>query len=891
MIKIFKPTKRLLVISLLSYGALILAFCAQCWAAETIKVGIFQNKPIVYFEDHPDGLFVEVLDYVAQKENWKIEYVECELKECLRLLKSNELDLMTSMGESPERLAIFSFSKEPIWTFWGTVYSHDHSIHGIFDLRGKKIGVRRANKITSGLQTLLSEFNIPVEYTEYDNYESAYEAFTNEKIDVIAVNNTYGFDKQNEIPAYKTPIVFNPFSAYFAAPKNGRHVEKLAVIDKYVKLLKADEASLLHAFNLKWFGGKPQGILTAKNISLISAIIIILTIFGMAIWRYFSIMKINKDLSQNILERKRAEIALQQAHSELEKRVEDRTKDLREEIENRKILERELSKEKTFLEAVLNNIEDGIVACNQEGVLTLFNRATREFHGLPEKPIPAEQWADHYDLYLADGRTKMCKDDIPLFRALQGEDVKNVEFVIAPKHGEKRFLQAAGQQLVDSNNSLIGAVASMHDVTEQKKAEHLLLNAHQELEKKVEERTMELKLSYGKLEHEIAEREKAEAALRQSHKMEAIGTLAGGIAHDFNNILAAVLGYADMAMDDIPARSPAKYQIEQVLKAGNRAKDLVKHILSFSRKENHILIPVDVLHIAKESLKFLRATIPTTIDIKEHFDIENRTILADETQIHQVIVNLCTNAAQAMDVDGGILEVTLSDHIFSENDVKEEPDLQPGEYVHLCVRDNGTGIDPKYLDKIFDPYFTTKEVGKGSGMGLAVVIGIVKSHGGVIRVNSKLGEGTSFNVYLPKVEEQIHEEIDETIPLPHGSEKILVVDDDASIVDMTQQRLERLGYNVTAKTSSKEALTLFRAKPDAFDLVISDQTMPGLTGEQLAKELLAIRPDIPIIICTGYSSKMDAEKANFVGVSAFIMKPVDKRELAITMRKVLDSRC
>ncbi|MBF0449426.1 MAG: PAS domain S-box protein [Candidatus Magnetomorum sp.] len=386
---------------------------------------------------------------------------------------------------------------------------------------------------------------------------------------------------------------------------------------------------------------------------------------------------------------------------------------------------------------------------------------------------------------------------------------------------------------------------------------------------------------------DISEAERLEEQLRQAHKMEAIGTLAGGIAHDFNNILTIILGYAEMAMDDTSEYSPAKSQIEQVLKAGNRAKDLVKQILAFSRKEIKERSPVQIHLLVNEALKLLRASIPTTIKIRRNIDSQCGNILADPTQIQQVLMNLCTNAAQSMDENGGILEVELISAQLSTDDIVNEPNLKPGHYAQLTVKDSGIGIDQKYLDRIFDPYFTTKEVGKGSGMGLAVVIGIVKSHDGMISVDSKLGKGTTFNVCFPIIEEQIHNKIEDTAPLPTGKEKILVVDDEESIVNMTKQRVERLGYQVTAKTSSIEALELFRSQPDGFDLVITDQTMPELTGEKLAKKLMEIRTDIPIIICTGYSSKMDAKKADFVGISAFIMKPVDKRELAKTIRQVL----
>jgi len=387
------------------------------------------------------------------------------------------------------------------------------------------------------------------------------------------------------------------------------------------------------------------------------------------------------------------------------------------------------------------------------------------------------------------------------------------------------------------------------------------------------------------------EKNKLQAQLRHSQKMEAIGTLSGGIAHDFNNILAAILGYADMARDDIPEWSPAKHQVEEVLKAGNRAKELVKQILAFSRKAEQNRVPVQIDLLIKEALNFLRASIPTTIDFNLSINPNCGYTLADPTQIHQVLMNICTNAAHAMEENGGVLSIDLSVIDMKVGDLETHPNLQAGPYIVLAISDTGTGIEKEHLDRIFDPYFTTKEVGKGSGMGLAVVHGIVRSHEGLISVESSVGQGTTFKLYFPKIEEKEEKsEVVDTSALPKGNENILIVDDDASIANLSHKRLERLGYRAKAINSSTEALELFRAGPSAFDLVITDQTMPKMTGETLAKELLTIRNDIPIILCTGYSSKINADRANSIGIKAFVMKPVDNKALSRTVRQVLDER-
>ncbi len=390
-----------------------------------------------------------------------------------------------------------------------------------------------------------------------------------------------------------------------------------------------------------------------------------------------------------------------------------------------------------------------------------------------------------------------------------------------------------------------------------------------------------------------AERRQArlELQLRQAHKMEAIGTMAGGIAHDFNNILAVVLGYADMAIDDVPELSPAKHSLEQIVKVGNRAKDIVRHLLAFSHMpgSEQDYAPVPLSPLVKEVLKFQRSIIPTTIDIRSDVDENCGQIMGDPTQVHQVLMNFCTNATHAMEEKGGTFEVILERTELTENDQKNEPGLHGGTYLRLAVTDTGHGMTPEIIEKIFDPYFTTKEVDKGSGMGLSVVHGIVKNHGGFVKVESEPGKGSTFNVFFPRIKEEIiTEDPDKVEDLPTGSEKILFVDDVKMLTDIGKSMLETLGYSVTTKNDSSEALELFQSDPAWFDLVITDEVMPKFTGSELAKHFLKIRPDIPIILCTGYSAFIDEVKAQKIGIKEYIMKPANRHELSKLIRKVLD---
>ncbi|MGD9246060.1 MAG: PAS domain S-box protein [Desulfobacterales bacterium] len=386
------------------------------------------------------------------------------------------------------------------------------------------------------------------------------------------------------------------------------------------------------------------------------------------------------------------------------------------------------------------------------------------------------------------------------------------------------------------------------------------------------------------------EKKKLEAQLQQAHKMETIGTLAGGIAHDFNNILYSIIGYTELALDDTEKRTHLHDNLQEVLIAAKRAKDLVKQILTFSRQVDREPKPLKIQIVVQEALKLIRSSLPSTIEINRDIDNSCRLVMADATQIHQVVMNLLTNAYHAMEDQGGKLDVTLKEVDLDLDDLQDLT-MPTGPYVCLTVADTGTGIDKYVMDRIFEPYFSTKKKDKGTGLGLAMVHGIVKSYGGKIKVYSEPGKGSSFHVYLPVIQTQGEKkETQLVLPVEGGTERILLVDDELQIVRMEQQMLERLGYHVTVRTSSIEALEAFRSAPDKFDLIITDMTMPNMTGVELAKKIIEIKPDIPIIICTGFSEKISEHTANTMGIRGYVMKPVIKSELAKKIKEVLDQK-
>jgi PAS domain S-box-containing protein len=420
-----------------------------------------------------------------------------------------------------------------------------------------------------------------------------------------------------------------------------------------------------------------------------------------------------------------------------------------------------------------------------------------------------------------------------------------------------RCLSWMDTAILDENRQVTAILAVGRDITEQKSAEK--------------------------------EREALEDQLLRAQKLEAIGTLAGGIAHDFNNILSAILGYAELALVSLDNGRQLKDNLAGILRAGNRAKDLVKQILAFSRQAESEMKPVQIKLIVQEVQKLIRASLPSSIDIQTRLE-SDASVAADPGQIHQVLMNLCTNAGHAMRSTGGKLEIVLSEVNITSEAPALHPDLKCGNYQKLSVCDTGHGIAPHHLERIFDPYFTTKEQGEGSGLGLAVVQGIVKNHGGVVTVQSTPGKSTEFCVYLPIVEiPRLPAEQTTPQQIQLGSECILFIDDEMNIVDIAQNMLQRLGYTAVTRSSSVDALQLFENDPYRFDLVITDVTMPNITGDVLAGRMRKIRSDIPIIVCTGYSERISEKQAAELGVSCILNKPFLLVDLAASVREALDA--
>lgn len=647
-------------------------------------------------------------------------------------------------------------------------------------------------------------------------------------------------------------------------------------------------------------------------------------------------------------------------------------------VTNQKRTEEALRESERRLSEIIDFLPDATFAIDREGKVIIWNRAIEEVTGVKAKDMVGK--GDHeYALpfygirrpILIDLLFKTDEEIAKKYRFIEKKgDVIFAETEMTLSH-RRRVLSGKARPLYDDRGYVVGAIETLHDVTERERAEeermrlstaieqagegvvvtdadwivqyvnpaferiagysreeiigqHLRIlrsDKHdrayykniretlsrgevwsQKLTNKKKDNTDYVAdvtassvkdktggiLNYVGIHRDITHEIRLEGLLRQSQRMETIGTLAGGIAHDFNNILGAIIGYTDLALADSELNDHLRSYLVRVRKAGERAGDLVKQILTFSRQHEQERKPVLLAPIIGEGVSLLRASLPSTVQIIQAITKDASMILADPTQIQQVVMNLCTNAAHAMREGGGTLDIRLVHERINPAVMPHPSSLAVGDYAKLTVSDTGHGIDPCIMDRIFDPFFTTKGPGEGTGLGLSVVYGIVKNCNGAINVASKPGEGTVVSVYLPLVETE--ERMLEWAPkeIPHGNERILLVDDEAALVEVGTAILTSLGYHVTARTSSIEALEVFRARPYGFDLVITDVTMPNMRGDHLARELLKIRSDVPIILCTGFSEIISEEKAKSLGIRKLVMKPLFRNHLAREIRKILE---
>ncbi|MFH2092090.1 MAG: ATP-binding protein [Pseudomonadota bacterium] len=546
--------------------------------------------------------------------------------------------------------------------------------------------------------------------------------------------------------------------------------------------------------------------------------------------------------------------ALSRHREHLEELVRERTREIEAEIARHKETQNALENEKDRALQYFDMAGSIFVVLNPDTSVAMINKAGRKVLGYPSHEIVGRSW---FDFIPIEDREKTRK----AFEDVMCGDVDPYEFFendILTRQGEKRTISWHNSLLKDENGKILATLSSGEDTTDATR----MAQEHEQLQDQ----------------------------LAQARKMEAIGTLAGGIAHDFNNILYPVIGYTEMAMGDLSKDHPLQEYLNNVLKGALRARELVRQILTFSRKKKLDTGVLRIQPIIKEALKLLRSSIPKNIAIESRIDDQAKPIMGDPTQIYEIIMNLCTNAYHAMETTGGCLTVTLHEEKVLPYD-QVRPDVPAGDYCVICVKDTGQGISKDIMNQIFEPYFTTKQVGKGSGLGLAVIHGIVNSYGGTIHVESQIGRGTTFEVFLPGIKEEVlFSQPEKPVGKKYGKETVLFVDDEEAIVKVGSQALAKRGYTVVGKTDSQQALSAFKAEPDKYDILVTDMTMPEMMGTQLIEKIQRIRPDFPVILCTGFSEQIDQAGADEMGVQGYLTKPVLMDDLSLAIRKILDRK-
>ena len=807
--------------------ALLVLSAVPSFANRTIRVGVYDCDPLSKTQpaNQDKGFFLDIIDYVAREEKWNVQYIPGTLKEGFERLNSDHVDLLVAAPYSDKTSRNYDFTRESVISTWAQIYYSP-------DLKA--------------IQSLLDLKNLTIGIVRDDVYNSEllnvvtrlnvpcnFAEFSNYEDLFTAIQNKWvdagAVDRfYGILHAKHYAVTASPviFSPVELryAAAKNRHPEIIETLSYHITVLKKNPNSIYYQL-----ADRISGTTRDSRIYRVLVWSVMLTL------TFLCILALMILILRNQIKKQTRELI--RKNDELEK-------------ENaRRCIAEESLRESEELYRTLAERSFAHVFVVQDGVFRLANSNLVRTLEMPGDEIIGRRSLD----FIHEEDRELVKSFSR--QMLQGRRNYPYEYRMKTKSGRTlwtletvTFIQYEGRPAV---------LGTAIDISEQKKADE--------------------------------ERRSLESQLRQAQKMEAIGTLAGGIAHDFNNILAAILGYTELAYFHIKGRETERRYLNEVLKACERARDLITQILTFSRKDEQTLHPVHITPVIKEAVKLLRASLPATIDIQLEIDAADDRIQANPTQIHQVMMNLCTNAAHAMNGEGGTLTIKLSNRAASL-DQPDAPLMADMRFWELQVSDTGHGIPTAIIERIFDPFFTTKDVGKGTGMGLSVVHGIVKGHGGTIRVESEVNRGSTFFIRLPLAMEIAAEEECQSSSSPHpkGKERILVVDDEALLVEMCREMLTHLGYHITATTSSREALAIFKNQPEKFDLVITDMTMPEMVGIELARKLTEIKSDIPIILCTGYNEDLTPEMLKAASVRECMMKPFGHSKMASAIRRVLD---
>jgi len=895
-----------------------------------VKVGVFPVDPIVSVTPghEPRGFYVDLVKEVARREHWRLVYVPGTWNAGLERLEAGRIDLMTGVARVPARLDRMRFGSQTVLTVWGQVFSRpDNQPHTILDLQGKLVAVAVGDINGINFRENARKFGVFCRFREVPTHEDIFRLIHDGAVDAGVGPNVYGVAHASDFEVVGTAIIFNPLESCFASPRNSDG-SLLQTIDEYLARWKGDKNSVYHRSLDNWLGNRgreqaavPRWIYWTGGAAVLLALI-------MFLW--------NRTLNRRIRSRTRE----LQASEAKQRAIFDQSFQFiglldpegtlldvnqtalefigapKEEVVGKPFWEApwwshsaEAQEELRrgirvaaaggvfksqathpaadgtlhFVEFSLKGIRDDSGQVRwlvPEGQDVTHYKETRE--QLARLAQAVEQTADMIIITDTDGAVDYVNTAFTRTTGHNEEDVRgrSLRFLCSPTEDSSLYTRAWFTRL--GTASWRGRATTVkHDGT--------TLEVDVSVSPLMAEQGGVL--AYVVVQRDVTQVEELERSLRQAQRLEAVGTLAAGIAHDFNNILAAIFGYTELAQLTLGEDSPAAEYLDEVIIGAERARALVRQILVFGRRTEHEWQLIALGDLVREVLELLRSTLPATITVEDNLEVDG-AVMGDSGQIHQVLMNLCTNAFQALEDRGGVLSVSLSRTVISTADDMAGDRLAAGSYMVVEVSDNGPGIDKEMLDKIFEPYFTTKEPGKGTGLGLAVVHGIVQAHHGAVRVESRPGKGSHFRVLLPEfvAPQEKDPQAGDADRRGGDGEHIMFVDDEEVLGRLAVHFFTEQGYRVTAFSDSGEALASFKADPGDWDMVISDQTMPGMTGIDLAAQVLALRPGLPFVLCTGYSTDISQDSAITLGIGRFVQKPIEMEKLGAIVKELLDRR-
>ena len=930
--------KRFFVSLICLINLLFFPFIGNADQPVTIRVGAYENFPKIFIGDdgRVNGLWADIVNDIGAKEHWQIEWVSGTWTQGLERLKNGEINIMPDTGWTEPRSRQYAFSRETVLVSWSRLYvSQGSQIKSIVDLDGKIIAALKGSfnlEGPEGIKDIIQKFNLKATFRKMDSYQQIFKALEQGKIDAGVTNKDFGNEYEDDYAVARTSIIFQPARMQFSLTKGDDLTPFLIEkIDSHMKKLKTDKNSIYYQSLEKYIGDKykqtsieiiPAWVKTVLIIcgGAILFLVAVGVIFRIQVRRRTSELRESEQHLRSLLRAAPTGIGMvvDRMLKQVNERICDMTGYSEEDLidqssrilypsdDDYEFVGREKYKQiqaygtgtvETLWQHKDGHIINVLLSSTPMDITDLTKGVT--FTALDiTKRKRAEQ-----ALTESEERFRMLFDEAPDTIFIINMDDRILDANIAASkmlgYTRKEFKTMTVPDIqppevrgevgfVMKNELTLGKVFEGLDMHKDGTIVPIEIHNHKMV---IKDQEIVLSIVRNITERKQSETElkKIEVQLLQAQKMESIGTLAGGIAHDFNNILSGILGYAQLAEINIDNSVKEKEYIFQIIKNTHRAAELVQQILTFSRQSEYQKQPFKIYIGLKEALKLLRSTIPTTIEIKTKID-SKAMALADPTKIHQLIMNLCTNAYHAMRETGGLMTVSLTDTKISKTKRVKGKKIPAGNYFKLEVSDTGHGMDEKTLEKVFDPYFTTKQVGKGTGLGLALVQAIVDEHDGFLNVYSEINKGTNFYIYLPIIRQETEPEtstIKTTFSLK-GNEKIMFVDDEESIREITKEFLEKMGYKVSLFENGIEAYKAFEKNPHQFDLTITDMTMPGMAGHKLAAELLKIRPGFPILLCTGFSENISEEKAASIGIKGFLLKPIAMQDLSQKIRKVLD---